>query len=99
MNEALDTVETLDHLVRLWAHEALRLFEDRLVYDEEKKWCQEKVDELGNSIFPAISNNALERPIIYSTYLTKSYQSVKRDELREYVLEKLKHFNEEEYDV
>lgn len=39
MNEALDTVETLDHLVRLWAHEALRLFEDRLVTAEEKKWC------------------------------------------------------------
>ena len=40
MNEALDTVETLEDLVRLWAHEALRLFEDRLVTEEEKKWCQ-----------------------------------------------------------
>ena len=28
LNEALDTVESLEDLVRLWAHEALRLFED-----------------------------------------------------------------------
>lgn len=73
INEALDTVESLDDLVRLWAHEALRLFEDRLVNEEEKKWCQEKVDEMGNSFFPGISSKALERPIIFSTYLTKSY--------------------------
>ena len=29
----------MDDLVRLWAHEALRLFEDRLVTEEEKVWC------------------------------------------------------------
>ena len=31
LNEAIESVESLDHLVRLWAHEALRLFQDRLV--------------------------------------------------------------------
>lgn len=31
--------------------------------------------------------------------MTKSYQSVKREDLRAYVLEKLKIFNEEEYNV
>jgi len=31
INEAIDTIDTVDDLVRLWAHEALRLFEDRLV--------------------------------------------------------------------
>lgn len=34
---------TLDELVRLWANEALRLFHDRLVTQEEQDWCQEKV--------------------------------------------------------
>lgn len=29
---------TNDELVRLWAHEALRLFHDRLITDDEKSW-------------------------------------------------------------
>jgi dynein heavy chain 1 len=39
LNQALENVNSLEDLVRLWAHEALRLFEDRLVTSEEKKWC------------------------------------------------------------
>jgi dynein heavy chain 1 len=31
INEAIETIDSVDDLVRLWAHEALRLFEDRLV--------------------------------------------------------------------
>ena len=37
--EGLSSVQRYEDLVRLWAHEALRLFEDRLVTDEEKVWC------------------------------------------------------------
>ncbi|KAF0537729.1 dynein heavy chain 1, cytosolic [Gigaspora margarita] len=29
----------LDGLIRIWAHEALRLFQDRLVTEEERKWA------------------------------------------------------------
>lgn len=58
-----------------------------------------KVDELSADCFPGINPDCLKRPIIYSTYITKSYQSVEREDLRAYVLEKLKAFNEEEYDV
>lgn len=31
INEAIDTIDTNEDLVRLWAHEAMRLFQDRLV--------------------------------------------------------------------
>lgn len=34
INEAIETIDTLEDLVRLWAHEAMRLFQDRLVLDE-----------------------------------------------------------------
>ena len=34
---------TLEEMVRLWANEALRLFHDRLVTQEEQYWCQRKV--------------------------------------------------------
>ena len=36
INEALEPLESVDDLIRLWAHEALRLFSDRLVYDYKK---------------------------------------------------------------
>lgn len=43
--EAMNPLDamTLDELVRLWANEALRLFHDRLVTQEERDWCQDKV--------------------------------------------------------
>jgi len=46
INEALEPLESVDDLIRLWAHEALRLFSDRLVYDYEKKWCDELIDNV-----------------------------------------------------
>lgn len=39
----LDSI-TPAELVRLWAHEALRLFQDRLVLEEERKWTDELID-------------------------------------------------------
>jgi dynein heavy chain 1 len=66
-------------LVRLWAHEGLRLFYDRLVKDEEKDWCNKMVDEMATKHFPSMELNALERPILFSNYLTKNYVSCDRD--------------------
>jgi dynein heavy chain 1, cytosolic len=34
INEAIETIDGVDGLVRLWAHEALRLFNDRLVLSD-----------------------------------------------------------------
>jgi dynein heavy chain 1 len=99
INEALDHLNSVEDLIRLWAHEALRLFEDRLVTAEEKKWCQEKIDVIADRNFPGHDAGALVRPIIFSTYITKAYTSVKLDEIREYIIGKLQVFNEEEYAV
>ncbi len=43
--EALRSNETLpvEGLVRIWAHEGLCLFQDRLVYDEERMWTDENI--------------------------------------------------------
>lgn len=99
INEALDTFETLEDLVRLWANEALRLFQDRLVFDDEKEWCEKQVDEIAQNCFRNVRSTALQRPILFSSYLTKDYRSVDQEKLREYVVAKLKTFNEEEYDI
>ena len=42
---------------------------------------------------------ALERPILYSNWLTKDYLPVDQEELRDYVHARLKVFYEEELDV
>ena len=53
MYEAMSPLDamTVEELVRLWANEALRLFHDRLVTEEEQEWCQDMVSQLiGRSV-------------------------------------------------
>jgi dynein heavy chain 1 len=49
--EALDPLEVQEDLVRLYVHEGLRLFEDRLVFPEEKDWCNKTIDEVAQKWF------------------------------------------------
>ncbi|KAI8434184.1 hypothetical protein MSG28_012298 [Choristoneura fumiferana] len=82
---------SVEGLVRLWAHEALRLFQDRLVEDVERQWTDENIDTVAMRFFPGINREqALARPILYSNWLSKDYVPVQRDQLREYVKARLK---------
>lgn len=100
--EAIRPLDNLpvEGLVRLWAHEALRLFQDRLVEDSERRWTNENIDVVATKHFPSVDREkALERPILYSNWLSKDYVPVNRQELRDYVKARLKVFYEEELDV
>uniref|UniRef100_A0A8C5Q446 AAA+ ATPase domain-containing protein n=1 Tax=Leptobrachium leishanense TaxID=445787 RepID=A0A8C5Q446_9ANUR len=100
--EALRPLETLsvEGLIRIWAHEALRLFQDRLVEDEERRWTDENIDMVALKHFPNVEKEkALNRPILYSNWLSKDYIPVEQEELRDYVKARLKVFYEEELDV
>jgi len=89
-----------EELVRIWAHEALRLFGDRLVKDSEKKWCEDKVDETARKWFGGVDHDkALARPLFYSSWMTKDTRQVSRDELKEFLSARLRVFYEEELDV
>ncbi|PIO76653.1 putative ATP synthase F1, delta subunit [Teladorsagia circumcincta] len=92
---------TPDQLVRLWAHEALRLFQDRLVTEVEREWTDELVDSTAEKYFGGACNikESLRRPLLYSCWLSKHYVPVTRDELKDYVTARLKGFYEEELDV
>lgn len=79
INEALEPLESVDDLIRLWAHEALRLFSDRLVYDYEKKWCDELIDTVSQQCFGNFSPATLDRPILFTTYISKNYESVEKE--------------------
>eukprot|EP01096_Ripella_sp_DP13-Kostka_P011830 TRINITY_DN484_c0_g1_i1.p1 TRINITY_DN484_c0_g1~~TRINITY_DN484_c0_g1_i1.p1 ORF type:complete len:4631 (+),score=2721.08 TRINITY_DN484_c0_g1_i1:206-14098(+) len=103
LNEALKASQdsiSVEELVRIWAHEGLRLFQDRLVELEERNWTDKLIDEVAQRHFPSVDHStALKRPILYSNWLTKDYVSVEREDLREYVKARLRVFAEEELDV
>ena len=91
---------TLDDLVRLWAHEALRLFQDRLVTEEEKDWTDKNIDLIACKHFPSIDQAAvLRRPILFSDWTSKLYLPVEQSELRALIKGKSKGFYEEELDA
>ena len=100
--EAIRPLEILsvEGLVRVWAHEALRLFQDRLVTEEEKQWTDEHIDFAALEHFPTINRDeALNRPILFSNWTSKDYIPVDREVLREYTKARLRVFYEEELDV
>ncbi|KAF6780273.1 hypothetical protein AHF37_00288 [Paragonimus kellicotti] len=102
IHEALKPLDSLsvEGLVRIWAHEALRLFQDRLIEETERQWTDAHVDEIAMQFFPSIDKEAaLKRPILFSNWLTKDYCSVDQEALRDYVKARLKVFYEEELDV
>lgn len=102
IHEALKPLESLspEGLVRIWAHEALRLFQDRLIEDSERLWTEQHIDDVAMNYFPSIDKStALQRPILFSNWLSKDYVDVDQEALREYVKARLKVFYEEELDV
>lgn len=101
MHEALcqrDHVELVD-LIRLYIHEGLRIFQDRLVEQPERDWTDETMNAIVLNNFPGLDPKSLERPILYCCYLTRNYEEVRREELRELIQGKLRVFNEEELNV
>eukprot|EP01039_Chlorochromonas_danica_P002781 gene2781-3035_t len=102
MYEAMEPLDAMspEELVRLWGHEALRLFQDRLIDFADKTWCADLVDLTAARHFPGVDvPAALKQPILFSQWLKKTYQSTERDVLREFVGARLRVFYEEELDV
>ena len=59
-NESIENMNGIEDLVRLWKYESLRFFQDRLVLDDEKKWCDDLVDKISNQ------HSSLESSISYA---------------------------------
>ena len=100
--EAIRPLEdlSLEGLVRVWTHEALRLFQDRLVAEEERLWTVDICHRIALEHFPTIDEKAaLKGPILFSNWLSKNYVPVDRERLRDFVKARLRTFCEEEVDV
>jgi dynein heavy chain 1, cytosolic len=100
--EAIRPLEhlSIEGLVRIWAHEALRLFQDRLVEEEERIWTTDLIRRVASEHFPTVDlDQALKGPILFSNWLSKNYVAVDQEQLREFVKARLKTFCDEEVDV
>ena len=77
--EAIHLLDVLpiEGLVRIWAHEALRLFHDCLAKDDERAWTHRLLQDVAYKHFLNVDlNTALKMPILYSNWLTKDYLPV-----------------------
>ena len=84
---------TKEELVRIWAHEALRLFCDRLVLPSERDYCENLIDDVAQNNFANVDHSeALSRPLFYSTWLSKETRKVSRDELKTFLSARLRVF-------
>lgn len=94
ISEAIAPMDSItpNELLRLWAHEGLRLFQDRLVSEEERIWTDELVDGTAEKYFNGSCDvsTSLKRPLLYSCWMSKDYVPVTRDELKDYVSARLK---------
>ncbi|PVH14652.1 uncharacterized protein CXQ87_002799 [Candidozyma duobushaemuli] len=94
------TYDDLPGLLRLWFHEGLRLFFDRLCGEEEKEWTKQLLLEAAAKHFPHTDlKSAFQEPILYSNWLSSAYEPVSMDELASFVRERCRVFSEEELET
>ncbi|GMF22932.1 unnamed protein product [[Candida] boidinii] len=63
-------------LIRLWGHEGLRLFSDRLSEEKDRTWTYNLIKETALHSFPHVDvSEALRQPILYSDWLSHEYLS------------------------
>ncbi|SBS80798.1 dynein heavy chain, putative [Plasmodium ovale] len=99
--ETLENCEILEkrELVRLCICEGLRIFQDRLIHKKEKEQTDKIINNILKYCFPDITDDYLERPILFSCYIQNKYAEIDKNHLKELILGKLKIFNEEEINV
>ncbi|KAL8439825.1 hypothetical protein Efla_004351 [Eimeria flavescens] len=90
---------SLTQLVRILAHEGLRIFSDRLVTEAEREKTDGMLDDIVRKHFSGISDDALRRPILFTSLASRQYCEVSIPALRSLLQGKLRVFNEEVFQV
>ena len=98
LEQASDNCSSASALVRLWLHEGLRLFADRLPEMKDVQTCDDALRSIARKRFP-IASEALEPPLLYGRWLSKQYAPTSLSKLRRFVASRLRTFHEECLDV
>ncbi|EGW31386.1 cytoplasmic dynein heavy chain [Spathaspora passalidarum NRRL Y-27907] len=100
--EALKSMEYTDlmQLIRVWYHEGLRLFYDRLVSEKDRNWTMSLFRQISGIHFLNVDlESCFKAPVLFSNWLTLNYRSVNENELKSFLSERLRVFSEEETEV
>jgi dynein heavy chain len=65
---SLDKFDTRESFVRLWRNEALRVFSDRLISKEDRKFVSDKLTELIAEFYPEEAFSALSNPLVFGDF-------------------------------
>ncbi|CBH12406.1 dynein heavy chain, cytosolic, putative [Trypanosoma brucei gambiense DAL972] len=90
---------TVEELVQLAIHEGLRIFQDRLVQNEEREWAHRKVVECFARHFTDVTSSPAQPPLLFSSIVNGVYMKQTKSELVQYVEEKVRTFCEGEGDT
>ena len=74
--------QTLQGLLKLWTHECSRVFEDRLVNNEDREWFQKLISKTMNAEFSVEPKEIVgEGPLLYGDFMmpntdNKNYEEI-----------------------
>lgn len=93
-------VTELLSFVKVWFHEGMRLFHDRLTGDWERSWTSALFEATAKEYFPVVDRAEIfSEPIFFSKWLSASYEPVRKEDLRRFVAERMRTFADEEAEV
>lgn len=85
----------LEGLARIWAHEALRVFSDRLRTREQRNWTAKTVNKAAFTHFGI----EIAHPMLYTRWLTREYGECDRKSLTKFLQARMMVFAEEVVDM
>lgn len=62
---------TLSQVVRLWRHEMLRVFVDRLITDEDINLVKRQINSETANLDPSAKDEILKDPVLFGEYTTE----------------------------
>jgi len=65
----LDKFQKKEDLVRLWRNECLRVFSDKLVTEEDKKFINDQIQMLVGNYFPGTEEKVLSDPLLMLDFM------------------------------
>ena len=80
--ESSHHVDDFSELVRLWAHENLRIYSDRLINDEDRAWFSDKLQDLVPKYFRMEFNKLFAMPAVVKTEGKKPTAKEKKEQDR-----------------
>lgn len=80
MNFCFVSLKSVERLLRLWYHENCRVFQDRLINDEDRDWFRSLLGERMKSDFNINFDEVVQEPVLYGDFVgnnaDRSYQEI-----------------------